>query len=56
MIAIARLSYWCDTSSVAAVELHDEIVEMVGQWAYDRMVELIDRPQWTPLPHPAVRR
>ena len=29
---------------------------MVGQEAYDQMVELLERPKWTPLPHPAVRR
>ena len=54
--------WWCtetDEAFVGAVPayvyLRDEIVEMVGQWAYDHMVELIERPQWTPLPHPAVR-
>ena len=36
--------------------LRDEIVEIVGQDIYDQLVELLERPRWTPLPHPAVRR
>jgi len=59
----AEFHWWCtetDEAFVGAVPayvyLRDEIVEMVGQWAYDEMVALIERPQWTPLPHPAVRR
>ena len=36
--------------------LRDEIIEMVGQAAYDQMVVLLERPKWTPLPHPATRR
>jgi len=29
---------------------------MVGQEVYDRMVVLLTRPEWVPLPHPAIRR
>ena len=36
--------------------LRDEIIGMVGQVAYDQMVALLDRPKWTPLPHPAIKR
>ncbi|MGB8860007.1 MAG: hypothetical protein WCC60_12160 [Ilumatobacteraceae bacterium] len=59
----AEFHWWCtetDEAFVGAVPayvyLRDEIVEMVGAAAYDHMVELIERPQWTPLPHPATRR
>jgi hypothetical protein len=33
-----------------------DIVALVGQGIYDTMVELLERPGWVPLPHPAVRR
>jgi hypothetical protein len=36
--------------------LRDEIVEMVGEPVYLKMVQLLERPKWTPLPHPALRR
>lgn len=36
--------------------LRDEIVELVGEDIYDQMVELLERPKWTPLQHPAIRR
>ncbi len=54
--------WWCTESPDAFVGgapvfeyLRDEIVGMVGQDVYDRMVPLLTRPRWTPLPHPAVR-
>jgi hypothetical protein len=28
----------------------------VGREVYDQMLPLLTRDQWTPLPHPAVRR
>ena len=34
----------------------EEIVELIGAANYARLVQLLERPQWTPLPHPAVRR
>jgi len=55
--------WWCTESPDAFVGndpvyryLRDEIVGLVGQEVYDRLVELLERPRWTPLPHPAVRR
>ena len=55
--------WWCTESSDAFVGavpvyeyLRDEIVEMVGQPVYDRMINLLTRKQGTPLAHPAVRR
>jgi len=36
--------------------LRDEIIEMVGQAAYEQLVTLLERPKWTPLPHPSVKR
>lgn len=55
--------WWCTESPAAFVgaqpvyeSLRDEIVELVGATAYDLMVSLLERPRWTPLPHPAVRR
>jgi hypothetical protein len=43
------------------VELRDEIVELVGTWAYERFVEHVESAARTRatesfLPHPAVRR
>lgn len=55
--------WWCTETHEAFVGtnpvyvyLRDEIVEMVGANAYERAVALLERPKWTPLPHPAVRR
>ena len=60
--------WWCTESPDAFtggrpvyVELRDEIVEMVGAWAYERFVEHVEsaplvRDGETFLPHPAVRR
>lgn len=55
--------WWCtetdeafDSRQPVYKYLRDEIVEIVGQHIYDQMVELLERPRWTPLPHPAVRR
>lgn len=55
--------WWCTESADAFVGtrpvyqyLRDEIVEMVGAKVYGAMVELLERPKWTPLPHPAARR
>jgi hypothetical protein len=30
-------------------------VELVSQPIYDLMVQQLERPKWTPLPHPTVR-
>ena len=55
--------WWCTEGDEAFVArdpvyrtMRDEIVEMVGEAVYERMVALLERPRWTPLPHPAVRR
>jgi hypothetical protein len=63
--------WWCTEgpeaftgSQPVYVELRDEIVELVGQWAYDRLVEHIEsrgrangaRATESFLPHPALRR
>lgn len=38
------------------VYLRNEITEMIGKKVYQRLVELLERPKWTPLPHPVTRR
>jgi hypothetical protein len=55
--------WWCTESDDAFIGgipayeyLRDEIIEMVGQPAYEQMVILLERPNWVPLPHPATRR
>lgn len=55
--------WWCTETDEAFVGtepvyryLRDEIVELIGEKVYGQLVELLERPQWTPLPHPAVRR
>ena len=55
--------WWCTESPDAFVGdrstyryLRNEIVELVGEAVYRRLVPLLERPGWTPLPHPAVRR
>jgi hypothetical protein len=55
--------WWCTETHEAFVGtvpvyeyLRDEIIGMVGQEVYDRMVVLLTRPEWVPLPHPAIRR
>jgi hypothetical protein len=58
----SEFHWWCTDAPDAFVGEHpvyrylrDEIVEMVGQENYDRIVALLERPQWTPVPHPSVR-
>lgn len=34
----------------------DEIVELIGSEIYELMVDQLERPDWTPLPHPTLRR
>jgi hypothetical protein len=59
----AEFHWWCTDSHEAFVGtnpvyryLRDEIIEMVGERAYEQIVELLETPRATPLPHPAVRR
>lgn len=58
----AEFHWWCTESDDAFIGsnpvyryLRDEIVEMVGQEVYDELVAQLERPEWQPLPHPAVR-
>lgn len=55
--------WWCTDAPDAFVGrepvyryLRDEIIGLVGDEVYARIVELIARPSATPLPHPALRR
>lgn len=57
-----EFAWWCTEAPEAFsgaepvyVAARDEIVEMIGQEIYDLMVAALDRPGWTPLPHPTVR-
>ena len=57
----AEFHWWCTDSPEAFVGgipvhqyLRDEIVELIGPWAYARTVDLLCEP--VALPHPAVRR
>lgn len=60
----AEFHWWCTDDPAAFVAatpayevLRDEIVEMVGETPYRMLVALLEqRRQWTPLPHPALRR
>jgi hypothetical protein len=59
----AEFHWWCTEAPEAFVgsepvylASRDEIVELVGQHIYDLMVTQLERPGWTPLPHPTVRR
>ena len=60
-----EFGWWCtDADSPEAfvgseplyVSARDELVELVGATIYDLLVEQLERPEWVPLPHPAVRR
>lgn len=55
--------WWCTEEPDAFVgslplyaSARDEIVELVGAAIYDQMVDLMERPAWVPLGHPAVKR
>ena len=57
-----EFGWWCTEEpdafigSVALyVSAKDELVELVGEHVYRRLANLLERPGWTPLPHPAVR-
>jgi hypothetical protein len=56
-------AWWCTEEPDAFVgaeplyrSSRDEIIELVGASIYATMVELLERDNWVPLPHPAVRR
>ncbi len=55
--------WWCTEEPEAFVgaeplyrSAKDDIIELVGASVYELMVELLERPQWVPLPHPVLRR
>ncbi len=59
----ADFGWWCTESPDAFVgseplyiSAKDDIVELIGARVYTQMVELLERPQWVPLPHPAIRQ
>lgn len=59
----ADFGWWCTEEPEAFVgrdplyvSARDDIVEMVGEPNYERLVRLLARPDWVPLPHPVVRR
>ncbi len=54
-----EFGWWCTESDDAFVgteplyrSARDELVELVGASIYETMVELLERPEWVPLPHP----
>ena len=54
--------WWCTEEPEAFVgaeplyrSAKDDIIELVGAAVYERMVELLERPEWVPLPHPVLR-
>lgn len=55
--------WWCtdDTAAFVGAEpvyrtLRDEIVEFIGQHAYDVVVDFLEQPRSVPVAHPALRR
>ena len=59
----AEFHWWCTEAPEAFSgadpvykSSRDEIVELVSQPIYDLMVDQLERPKWTPLPHPTVRK
>jgi hypothetical protein len=59
----ADFAWWCTEEPDAFVgseplyrSAKDDIVELIGLSVYETMVTQLERPGWTPLPHPAVRR
>ena len=58
-----EFGWWCTEepdafvgSEALYVSAKDDIVELVGVRIYDLMAAQLERPNWVPLPHPAVRR
>lgn len=59
----ADFAWWCTEAPEAFtgseplyLSARDEIVELVGLANYERLVAVLERPGWVPLPHPVVRR
>jgi len=58
-----EFGWWCTEEPDAFigteplyVSAKNDIVELVGAPIYETMASLLERPNWVPLPHPAVRR
>jgi hypothetical protein len=58
----AEFHWWCTEAQEAfsAAQpvyqaLRDEIVELIGDDIYKLLVDELERPKWTPLPHPVMR-
>jgi len=58
-----EFGWWCTEEPDAFVgsdplyiSAKDDIVELVGGGIYEMMATLLERPNWVPLPHPAIRR
>lgn len=56
-------AWWCTESSEAFSNdaplyqsARDDLIGLVGEPIYEMMVALLERPGWTPLPHPVRRR
>ena len=56
-------AWWCTDSpksfigtNPSYVFFKDELTELMGEQSYEMMVELLNRPTATPLPHPVLRR
>ncbi|MFZ8877905.1 MAG: hypothetical protein ACO3O1_02615 [Ilumatobacteraceae bacterium] len=59
----SEFHWWCTEATEAFsgadpvyVASRDEIVELVGQEVYDRMLTHLERDNWVPVEHPTVRR
>jgi len=58
----AEFHWWCTEAPEAFSNaqpvyqsLRDEIVELIGDDIYKLLVDELERPKWTPLPHPVIR-
>lgn len=58
----ADFHWWCTESVDAYVgdqavylDARDEIVELIGEQIYERMVTVLEMAEWVSLPHPATR-
>jgi hypothetical protein len=58
----SEFGWWCTEEPEAFVgseplyrSAREEITELIGEATYREMVALLERPNWVPLPHPAIR-
>jgi len=59
----SEFAWWCTEAPESFVgdqpvvtSARDEIVELVGEQIYTRLVSLLDETEWVALPHPTVRQ